>query len=191
MTATWDDGAASLLELAGHTPRQSSHIADTMRSVGYLGLMLNIDEFYQAAIWASNMIDRYDQFSRPMIDKIVIPIDLLIPKNYDKKVIINSFYLLIVYYHRKGNKDLVETLAGQLMNVAKFQPVKKKDIKIMEMWEDYLSDMKHKLRLGDFSAADGHSLEGTKKIYDHYVALVEKERKSFRNELCRENGLVI
>lgn len=189
MPATWDDGAANVLDLAGRQPRRSTHIEDTMRGVGYLGLMVNVDEFYQAAIWASNMIDRYDQFSRPMVDRIVIPIEDL--RGFDKKIVVQSYYLLIVYYHRKGNTHLVEMLLNQLMNLAKFQTMKRADIPVMEMWDDYLADMRQNMRLGDFSAPPGHALEGKKDVLDRYRALVEKERESFRKELRKESGLDI
>lgn len=176
-----------VLELAGRRPVRASHIEDTMKSVGYLGLMINTDEFYQAAIWSSNMIERYESRLKEIGEhRVAVPIEEL--GGFNKTLLANAYLLLIVYYHRKGNAQLVELLQKRLMGIAKFQEMPEGHRPIMAAWDEYVATMRRNMKLGDYSAPDMSEIEGTRHIYDHYKTLIEKERSRYRDELSKESG---
>lgn len=176
------------LGLAG-MPQKNKLIVETIRSAGYIAVMLNEEDFYNAVIWATNAVDRFEMdYRQKLNDKIVIPISEL--KGIDKPMLVNAYLLLIIYYHRRGNVDLVSSLKLRFLNnVAKFQYLPPDHVVIMANWDTYMADVKRRLGVGDHSAPDMTNVAGTRDIFDYYQGVIKKEKEQYRREMSKEAGL--
>ena len=171
------------MEFAGVLPRNRA-VVDLIRREGYIGVMFNKDDFMDAVIWSSNLVNDYERFLGAQGDRVVIPLEEL---PYEKPDLINAFILLIIYYHRKGNLIVAEELKKLFSTVAKFQKILPDDIPVMAGWDAYMSEAKRRMDHDDFSTPEIGNLEGTEKKYEHYKAMVAEERGSFKEKLQREN----
>ena len=173
------------MEFVGVMPRNKT-IVDQIRRQGYIGVMFNKDDFMDAVIWASNLVNDYERFTASVKDRVVIPIEEL---PYEKPDLVNAFILLIIYYHRKGNLVVAEELKKHFWTVAKFQDIPHENVSVMAGWDEYMSEAKRRMDRDDFSTPEIGKLEGTEKIFEHYKALIAKEKESFQEELRKEKGL--
>ena len=174
------------LEFVGVQPR-NKHIDDMVRKVGYIGVMFNNDDFFDAVIWATNLVDEYEKLYATFGDRVVIPLDEL--GSLKKSELVDAYLLLIVYYHRKGNFRILESLKSRFMTVAKFQNVPKEHVPVMRSWDDYMADVKRKMEQDDYSAPDIGDLGGTEELFEYYKGVVEKEQQAFKEEMRKESGL--
>ncbi|MDL2263044.1 hypothetical protein LJC31_00165 [Synergistaceae bacterium OttesenSCG-928-I11] len=174
------------LEFVGVQPR-NRHIDEMVRKVGYIGVMFNNDDFFDAVIWASNLVDEYEKHFDTLGDRVAIPFDEL--GDFKKAELIDAYLLLIVYYYRKGNFRVLESLKSRFMTVAKFQNLPKEHVSVMRNWDDYMADVKKKMEQDDYSAPDIGDLGGTEDLFEYYKGVVEKEQQAFKDEMRKEKGL--
>ena len=173
------------MEFVGVLPRNRT-IVDQIRRMGYLSVMFNKDDFMDAVIWASNLVNDYERFASSQKDRVVIPIEEL---PYEKPDLVSAFILLIIYYHRKGNLIVAEELKKSFWTVAKFQNIPIEDVPVMAGWDEFMSEAKRRMDRDDFSTPEIGKLEGTEKKFEHYKALIAKEKEAFQEELRKEKGL--
>jgi hypothetical protein len=175
-----------LLEFVG-AQQKNKHIDETVRKVGYLGVMFNNDEFFDAVVWASNLVDSYEKYYTEFGNRVAIPIEELV--GFKKTDLIDAYLLLIVYYYRKGDFRVLESLKTGLLTVARFQNISSEHVQVMRNWDDYMANVKRKMEQDDYSAPDIGDLGGTKGVFDYYKGMVEKEQQTFKNEMRKESGL--
>ena len=166
-------------EFAGVQPK-NREIIDMIRRDGYIGVMFNKEYFMDAIVWAANMVYEYKDFYAPLEDRIAIPLSRL---QVWKSDLINAHMLLIIYYNLKENFINVEEFRESLYTLAKFQEIAAEDANIVERWADYIVDAKEKMDMGDFSASDIGSLQGTEPIYERYKNMVADEVEQYKAEV--------
>lgn len=168
-------------EFAGVQPK-NREIVDLIRREGYIGVMFNKDNFMDAAVWAANMVYEYRDFYAPLEDRIVIPISML---QVWKSDLVNAHLLMVIYYNIKQNFVNVEEFKESLYTLAKFQEIAPDEVNTMDKWADYMTEAKEKMDLGDFSASDIGSLQGTEWIYECYKKKVADEVEKYKAELLK------
>lgn len=169
-------------------PQKNRHIVETIRNVGYIGVMLNEEDFFNAVVWATNTVDRFETHFKTLGDRVAIPIREL--DIFEKPLLVSAYFVLIIYYFRRGNRDIVASLKQRINYVSMFQYMPPEHIQIMRNWDDYMADVKRRLHVGDFSAPDMTSVTGTRDIYDFYMKAISKERAGYIREMRKENGLI-
>jgi hypothetical protein len=174
------------LEFVGVQPR-NRHIDEMVRKVGYIGVMFNNDDFFDAVVWATNLVDKYEKHYAELGCRVAIPIEEL--GDFKKSELINAYHLLIVYYHKKGSFRVLESLKSHLMTVAKFQNMPGDHAKVMRNWDDYMADVKRKMEQDDYSAPDIGDLGGTEGVFEYYNSIIESEQQAFKDEMRKKNGL--
>jgi hypothetical protein len=158
-----------------------------VKKVGYIGVMFNSEDFFDAVVWATNLADKYEKHYAELGDRVAIPIEEL--GDFRKSELIDAYYLLIIYYHRKSNFRILESLKSHLMTVAKFQNIHREHVLVMRNWDNYMADVKRKMEQDDYSAPDIGDLGGTEGVFEYYKSLVERDQQTFKDELRKESGL--
>jgi hypothetical protein len=176
------------LEFVGVQPR-NKHIDDVIRKVGYMSVTFNNNDFFDAVIWATNLTDKYEKHYAELGNRVVIPLEEL--GDFKKSELIDAYHLLLLYYHKKSNFNVLELLKSHLMTVAKFQNIAKEHVKVMRNWDDYMADVKSKMERDDYSAPDIGDLGGTEEVFEHYKDMIEREQLAFKDKMRKEIGLRI
>jgi hypothetical protein len=166
-------------EFAGAQPK-NRRIIDKIRSEGYLGLMFNKSDFMDGVVWAANVVYDYKDFFKPHNERSVIPLEEL---PFLKEDLINSHFLMIIYYKMRDNLVQLEEQKISLLSVAKFQHVSKSDADIIKMWDKNMQLAQQKTDSGDLSGYDMSDLQGTEDKYKFYTKLVSDEVKKYQEEI--------
>jgi hypothetical protein len=171
--------AREVREFSGVMPKNQS-ILSRVRDHGYVGVMLNKEDFMDAVVWAANMVYEYKDFFAAMKRRIVIPLSEL---PYWKQDIINAHFIMLNYYNMKKNFVLLEEFKLSLYTIARFQEIAEEDIDVMKRWDSHIAELQQRDSSNDFNIpedTDDPTLRGTEKKYEDYSRLVTNEIESFR-----------
>jgi hypothetical protein len=169
-------------EFVGSRPKNQA-IVSRIRDHGYVGVMLNKEDFLDAVVWASNVVYEYKDFfnSRHRSKRIVISVDDL---PFLKLDVVNAHFIMIFYYNMKQNYVLLEQFKQSLYTAARFQKIAPEDTELMKKIDEKLAEISIR-EDNDFNFNSEPELKGAEKQYNHYSSLVTKEIEHYREECAK------
>ncbi|MDR3279248.1 MAG: hypothetical protein LBT23_01940 [Synergistaceae bacterium] len=170
------------LEFVGARPKNQS-IVSRIRDHGYIGVMLNKEDFLDAVVWAANVVYEYKDFfnSRHRSSRILLSVDEL---PFLKQDVVSAHFIMIFYYNMKQNYVLIEQFKQSLYTVARFQKIAPEDSELMKKVDERLAKLSAQEE-NEFNFNTEPELKGAEKQYNYYSALVTKEIERHRDECLK------
>jgi hypothetical protein len=170
-------------EFAGAQVKNQS-IISRIRDHGYYSVMMNKDDFLDAAVWAANVVYKYKDFFNTLrqdAERIVMPLDDL---PFIKQDVVSAHFIMIFYYSMKQNYVLLEQFKQSLYTAARFQKISPDDVELMKKVDERLAQEASSDEHG-FNFNSEPELRGAEKQYNYYASLVTKEIEHYREEFSK------